>query len=46
MAEKFAAEGCNIAINYNASQDRAKETADKVEKDYKVKTVLIQGVSP
>ena len=45
MAEKFAAEGCNVAINYNENQVRAKETAAKIEKDSNVKTLLIQGVS-
>ena len=45
LAEKFAAEGCNVAINYNASQDRAKDIAAKIEKNHQVKTVVIQGVS-
>ena len=45
LAEKFAAEGCNVAINYNASQDRALAVAKKVEESYNVKTVLIQGVN-
>ena len=45
VCEKFAAEGCNIAINYVSNEERAKQTAEKVEKEYSVKTVLIQGVS-
>ncbi|KAL8797382.1 MAG: hypothetical protein Q9195_000537 [Heterodermia aff. obscurata] len=43
LVEKFAAEGCNVAINYNESLDRAKATAAKAEKDCNIKTVLIQG---
>ena len=44
IAEKFAAEGCDVAINYNASQERAKLVAEKIEKEYKSKAILIQGV--
>lgn len=44
VAEKFAAEGCNIAINYVENLDRAKHTAQKLEKEFKAKTVIIQGV--
>lgn len=44
MAEKFAAEGCSLAINYVSNADRAKQTADKLAKDYNAKVVLIQGV--
>ncbi|KKA21502.1 Short chain dehydrogenase [Rasamsonia emersonii CBS 393.64] len=43
VAEKFAAEGSNIAINYVSNADRAKETAAKIESQYKVKVVVIQG---
>ena len=34
IAEKFAAEGCNVAINYNASRERAEQVAEKLEKEY------------
>ena len=44
IAEKFAAEGCRLAINYNASQDRAEQVAEKIEREYKTKAILIQGV--
>jgi NAD(P)-dependent dehydrogenase (short-subunit alcohol dehydrogenase family) len=44
VAEKFAAEGSNIAINYFSNDDRAKKTAARIEKDYGVKTIIIQGV--
>ena len=44
VAEKFAAEGTNVAINYVSNVERAKETAAKVEKDYGVKAIIIQGV--
>lgn len=41
---KFAEEGCNVAINYNSSPDRAKDVAKKVEEDHGMKAVTIQGV--
>ena len=44
IAEKFAAEGCNVAINYVANSERAKETAEKIEKAYQSETTVIQGV--
>jgi len=43
VAEKFAAEGCSIAINYVSNVERAKETAEKLEKEYGVKVVVVQG---
>lgn len=43
IAEKFAAENCNLALNYMASQDRAEQVAEKVERVYKIKPILIQG---
>ncbi|KAK2749631.1 hypothetical protein FQN57_005853 [Myotisia sp. PD_48] len=43
VAEKFAAEGSNVAINYVSSGDRAKEVSEKIEATYKVKTVVLQG---
>ena len=42
---KFAAEGCNVAINYFASQERAEAVKTRIEKEFRVKAVLIQGVS-
>lgn len=44
VAERFGAEGANIAINYVSSEARARETADKIQTESKVKTVVIQGV--
>jgi NAD(P)-dependent dehydrogenase (short-subunit alcohol dehydrogenase family) len=43
---KFAKEGCNIALNYLAAAERARQLAEKIEKEYGVKVVVIQGVSP
>ncbi|EZF32522.1 hypothetical protein H109_00772 [Trichophyton interdigitale MR816] len=43
VAEKFAAEGSNIAINYYSSEAQAKELAAKIEADHKVKAIVIQG---
>jgi len=42
ICERFAAEGCNVAINYVSSEERAKEVAANVEK-FSVKAVTIQG---
>ncbi|KAH6674088.1 short-chain dehydrogenase/reductase-like protein sdr [Halenospora varia] len=39
---KFAEEGCNVAVNYNASEERAKGVVKKVE-ECGVKAVLIKG---
>ena len=44
VAEKFAAEGSNVAINYVTNAERGNETAEKIEKEFKVKTMVIQGV--
>lgn len=45
---KFAQEGANVAINYNASEGRAKGVKERIEKDSKcggVKAVVVGGVS-
>ena len=44
VAEKFAAEGSDVAINYVANSERANQLAERIQKTYKVKTVVIQGV--
>ncbi len=44
ICERFAKEGCNVAVNYLSSEDRAKEVAANVEK-HNVKATIIQGVS-
>ena len=41
ICEKFAAEGCNIAINYAASKDRAEQLSKKIVDEHHIKTVLI-----
>ncbi|PGH04081.1 hypothetical protein AJ79_07181 [Helicocarpus griseus UAMH5409] len=43
VAEKFAAEGCSIALNYVSNEARAKGTAEKLEKEFNAKVVLIQA---
>ncbi|OKL58853.1 hypothetical protein UA08_05643 [Talaromyces atroroseus] len=43
VAEKFAAEGANVAINYVSNVGRAEETASKIKSQYQVKTTIIQG---
>jgi len=46
IGEKFAAEGCNIAINYASNKDAADKLAEKLQSEFKVKTAVIQGVRP
>ncbi|MCJ1470116.1 hypothetical protein MMC07_008761 [Pseudocyphellaria aurata] len=44
VAEKFAAEGCNVAVNYVANVDRAEQTAAKIRAEYHdARTVVVQG---
>ncbi|MDI1487296.1 MAG: hypothetical protein OHK93_006565 [Ramalina farinacea] len=43
IAEKFAGEGCNVAINYMASKDAAQQLAERIGKQYGIKTALLQG---
>lgn len=45
IAEKFAAEGCQVAINYVSDLESANVTAKKIDKAFKTKTIIIQGVS-
>lgn len=44
ICEKFAAEGCNVAINYHSNGEAAEEVARKVQ-GYNVKAITIQGVT-
>jgi NAD(P)-dependent dehydrogenase (short-subunit alcohol dehydrogenase family) len=44
IAEKFAAEGANVAVNYVSNAERAEETVSKIKSQYEVKTTTIQGV--
>lgn len=44
IAKKFAIEGSNVAIHYNSSAEKAKRVAEKIEKEYSVKTIVLQGV--
>lgn len=44
VATKFAAEGCQVAINYVSNLERAKETAEHINAAFQAKTVIIQGV--
>jgi len=43
VAKKFAAEGSNIAINYASNEKAAQDLAASIEKEFKVKTFIIQG---
>lgn len=44
IAEKFAAEGANVVVNYVSSKERATEVAEKIKTDYGVKAHVIQAV--
>ena len=44
VAQKFAAEGCNVAINYVSSKDAAENLASDLQSQYNVKAIIIQGV--
>ncbi|PLB46938.1 NAD(P)-binding protein [Aspergillus steynii IBT 23096] len=43
VAQKFAAEGCNVAINYVSSKDAAEKLASDLQAQYNVKAITIQG---
>jgi NAD(P)-dependent dehydrogenase (short-subunit alcohol dehydrogenase family) len=43
VCEKFAAKGCNIAINYHSRAEPAEQLAAKIRSEYRVKTVVLQG---
>ena len=43
ICEKFAAEGCNVSINYNESKDRAQQVAEKIAKEHGCKALVVQG---
>ncbi|KAF8865013.1 short chain dehydrogenase/reductase [Acephala macrosclerotiorum] len=46
ISVKFAQEGCNVAINYNVSEGRAKGVKEMIEKDERcvgVKAVVVGG---
>lgn len=41
---KFAAEGCNVVVNYVSSKDRAEEVVEKCEREFGVKSTAIKAV--
>ncbi|KAJ5408384.1 hypothetical protein N7509_002267 [Penicillium cosmopolitanum] len=43
VAQKFAAEGSNIAINYMSNKQSADNTASEIASKYNVKTIVVQG---
>ena len=43
IVRKFAAEGCNVAVNYANNEEPAQKLADEVRKECNVKTVVIKG---
>lgn len=44
IAEKFAAEGSNVAINFANREQPAVELAERLKTEYGIKTTVIQGV--
>ncbi|PYH46105.1 putative NADP(+)-dependent dehydrogenase [Aspergillus saccharolyticus JOP 1030-1] len=44
VARKYAAIGCNVAINYFSNREAAEKLVAQLRKQYKVKTIYIQGV--
>lgn len=44
ISEKFANQGCNVAVNYNASKERAEQITSKLTKEYNVKSFVVHGV--
>lgn len=44
VAQKFAAQGSNIAINYMSNKAAADKVASEIASEYNVKTIVIQGV--
>lgn len=44
VAEKFAIEGSNVAINYVSNKEAADKVASDITIKYNVKTIVIQGV--
>ncbi|KAJ5812687.1 hypothetical protein N7474_008988 [Penicillium riverlandense] len=43
ICEKFAAKGCNVAINYGSNADAAQQVAHDIRQKYPVKICIIQG---
>ncbi|GFF39806.1 granaticin polyketide synthase putative ketoacyl reductase 2 [Aspergillus lentulus] len=45
ICQKFAAEGCNVAINYHSSREVAEDLASRLAKEYSIKSIVLQGDS-
>ncbi|GFF46552.1 granaticin polyketide synthase putative ketoacyl reductase 2 [Aspergillus udagawae] len=43
ICQKFAAEGCNVAINYHSSRAVAEDLASRLAKEYSIKSIVLQG---
>lgn len=43
VARQLAAEGVNLAINYNNSDERAAQVAESLASEFGIKTVIIKG---
>jgi NAD(P)-dependent dehydrogenase (short-subunit alcohol dehydrogenase family) len=41
LCERFAAEDCNIVVNYVSNESAAKELTEKLEKEYSIKSCII-----
>lgn len=45
VVRRFAAEGCDVAINYHENTAAAEELRGEVEAKYGVRAVILKGVS-
>ncbi|CZR60146.1 probable dehydrogenases with different specificities (related to short-chain alcohol dehydrogenases) [Phialocephala subalpina] len=43
ICEKFATEGCNIAVNYVSNFDASTKVAEKLQQNFGVKTCVVEG---
>ena len=43
IAKAFAEKGCNLALQYNKSEDKASEIKNKLEKTYGIKALTIKA---
>jgi len=45
ICDKFASEGCNVAINYVSSKDAADKFAGEIKSKHGVNAITLAGVS-
>jgi len=45
ICDKFAAEGCNVAINYVSSKEAADKLASEIKSKHSINAITLAGVS-